>query len=108
MDDNSVVKKFFEEMEKKLTLKLPKREDKVELTPQQKQMIKMWTAPFATTSAQCSACNMMYSSGYLVVCKADPTTFCSKKMDFEVFKPKGYTDEELGFYFGITRDELDE
>jgi hypothetical protein len=109
MDDvNNPVKKFFEELEAAIIRDRPKREDKVPLTIAQKYMIKHWEQPSATTSAKCGYCGDTYSSGYLKICKADPETFCSIKVTFTESKPKGFTDEELGFYFGITRDELDE
>jgi hypothetical protein len=89
-------------------LKLPPRADKVHLTDAQKAMIKEWTEPFCTTSAKCSVCSEMYSSGYLKVCPAQPTIFCYTKFDFALseVKPRGYTDEELLHHFGIIRDEL--
>ena len=87
-------------------IQLPKRPDKVPLTDYQKQVIKAWIMPTATTSAKCGYCGKMYSSGYLSICDADNTQFCRSK-PYEPPKPRGYSDEELGFYFGIDREDLD-
>lgn len=77
-------------------------------TDAQKAVIKSWTRPFATTSAMCTQCNHMYSSGYLKVCSADPTQFCFKNEPiFTLPEPSGFTDEELKWYFGIERKDLD-
>jgi len=87
-------------------ISLPKRPDKVPLTEHQKQAIKDWIEPTGTTGATCGYCNNRYSVGYLSICKADPTQFCRSK-PYEPPKPKGYSDEELGYYFGWTREELE-
>jgi hypothetical protein len=88
------------------TVKLPKRPDKVPLTEYQKQAIKAWIMPSGTFSKKCDYCGKYYSSGYLNICNQDPTQFCRSR-PYEPPQPRGYSDDELGFYFGITRDELD-
>ena len=88
------------------TIKLPKRPDKVSLTEYQKQAIKAWIMPSGTFSKKCDYCGHFYSSGYLNICHQDPTQFCRSK-PYEPPKPRGYSDEELGFYFGIDREDLD-
>jgi hypothetical protein len=103
-DRDSLISEIAESFSK---FKLPKRQDKVELTTMQRDMIKMWVRPTATFSVQCAACSNMFSSGHLAICSADPTTFCEKKrIDWQPITPAGYTDEELLYYYGWTRDEL--
>ncbi len=87
---------------------LPKRPDKVPLTEDQKYIIKHWIRPSGTFSQQCDYCGQMYSAGFLKVCPKQPEIFCGRKpVEYVAPKPTGYTDEELGFYFGIDREELD-
>jgi hypothetical protein len=88
--------------------KLPKRPEKAVLSEQQKYMIKHWTHPSFTTSAKCDYCGNMYSSGYLKLCDKFPEGFCGRKpREYVAPEPRGFSDDELGYYFGIDRSDLD-
>lgn len=105
-DKKKTLSKFIEEVNKQ-ALTLPRRPEKAALTEEQKAIIKAWIRPSATTTAVCSRCKCFFSSGYLSICSADNTKFCSKISTFISQPPTGFSDEELGFYFGIDRSDLD-
>lgn len=78
------------------------------LTEDQKFMIKNWIRPMATMSARCTKCGGIYSSGYLKICKDEPTAFCATIIGKKMWEsPHGYTDDELMATFGITRSDLE-
>ena len=86
---------------------LQKRKDKVPLNDYQRAAIKAWVMPTSSFSAKCDHCGSMYSSGYLALCSVNVESFCGTNPDkWKQPEPRGYSDEELGYYFGWTRDEL--
>ena len=105
-DKEKTLAEVMAELNKKFTL--PKNPVKAELTEQQKYMIKHWTRPIATTSAKCDYCGQMYSTGYLKLCPQYQEGFCGRKpAEYKPPEPRGFTDEELGYYFGIDRKDLE-
>jgi hypothetical protein len=100
-------RKIREEVLKSLEIKLPKRKDKMPLNDRQKAYIKMWKRPLATFTKTCSKCGECYSAGYLKICPKDPEWFCERLEKITPIESPGFTDDELGFYFGITREDLD-
>jgi hypothetical protein len=91
------------------TFTLPRRPDKAELNEAQKYIIRHWVRPSATFSARCDYCSKMYSSGFLKLCEKNAEGFCGRKpVEYIASTPTGFTDEELGYYFGLSRSDLDE
>lgn len=100
-------KRLAEIMAELNTFSLPRRPDKVELSEAQKYIIKNWVRPTATFSARCDYCSQMYSAGFLKLCPKYAEGFCGRKpVEYVAPRPTGFTDDELGFYFGIDREEL--
>jgi hypothetical protein len=101
-------KKLADIMAELNTFTLPRRPEKAELNESQKHTIRHWIRPSATFSVRCDYCGQMYSSGFLKLCDKYKEGFCGRKpVEYEALKPSGFRDDELGFYFGIDREDLD-